>query len=125
MNLALWISQGLLLLMYLMTGWMKAFQSEKVRQNPRMTWAHDKSSGYVRFVGTAELLGALGIILPMLTGILPWLTPLAGVGLALIQVLAIFTQHIPKKEFKMLPMNVILLALAVFVAVGRWSLLTL
>lgn len=123
MNVALWIAQVLLMLVYLMTGSMKAFQPAKVRQNPQMTWAQDKSEGFIRFVGTSELLGALGMTLPMLTGILPWLTPLAGAGLALIQVLAIVTQHLPRKEFKILPMNVVLLALAVFVAVGRWHLL--
>jgi len=123
MNVALWIAQVLLMLVYLMAGSMKAFQPAKVRQNPQMTWAQDKSEGFIRFVGTSELLGALGMTLPMLTGILPWLTPLAGAGLALIQVLAIVTQHLPRKEFKILPMNVVLLALAVFVAVGRWHLL--
>ncbi|RMF50350.1 MAG: DoxX family protein, partial [Anaerolineae bacterium] len=68
MNIALWIAQGILLLMYLMAGAMKAFQPDKVRQNPQMTWAQDKSEGYIRFIGTAELLGALGMVLPMLTG---------------------------------------------------------
>jgi uncharacterized membrane protein YphA (DoxX/SURF4 family) len=58
----------------------------------------------------------------MLTGILPWLTPLAAIGLALIQLLAIVTVHVPKREYKVLPINVILLLLAVFVAVGRWDL---
>jgi len=87
-----------------------------------MNWAQESPAGFVRFVGTAELLGALGLVLPMLTGILPWLTPLAAIGLALIQLLAIVTVHVPKREYKVLPINVILLLLAVFVAVGRWDL---
>lgn len=87
-----------------------------------MTWAHDKQDGFIRFVGTSELLGALGMIFPMLIGVLSWLTPLAALGLALIQILAIFTVHIPKKEYKVLPMNIVLLALAIFVAVGRWGI---
>lgn len=122
MNIALWIVQGLLAAMYLMAGSMKAFQPAKVRENPQMTWAHSRPDGFIRFVGTAELLGALGLILPMLTGILPWLTPIAAAGLTLIQVLAIFTEHLPKKEFNVIPVNVVLLGLAVFVIVGRWIL---
>ena len=125
MNIYLWIAQVLLLGMYGMVGIMKAFQPDKARQNPQMTWAHEKEDNFIRFVGTAEMLGALGMILPMLTGILTWLTPLAALGLALVQILAIITVHIPKKEYKVLPMNMILLAVAIFIAVGRWGLFAL
>ena len=122
MNIVLWIVQGLLAAMYLMAGSMKALQPAKVRENPQMTWAKDRSDGFIRFVGTSELLGALGLILPLVTGILPWLTVLAAVGLTLIQLLAIFTEHLPKKEYNIIPMNVVLLALSVFVVIGRWIL---
>lgn len=122
MNIALWIIQVLLAGMYGMAGSMKAFQPAKVRANPQITWAHDKQDGYIRFVGTAELLGAVGLIVPALTGILPWLTPLAAVGLALIQVLAIFTVHLPKKEYQVIPVNIVLLVLAIVAAYGRFTL---
>ena len=122
MNIILWIAQGLLATIYLMAGSMKAFQPAKVRENPQMTWAKDRSDGFIRFVGTAELLGALGLILPIVTGVLPWLTVLAATGLTLIQLLAIFTEHLPKKEFNVIPMNLVLLALSVFVVIGRWML---
>lgn len=122
MNITLWIAQGLLAAMYLMAGSMKAFQPARVRGNPQMTWAKDRADGFIRFVGTSELLGALGLILPLVTGILPWLTVLAAVGLTLIQLLAIFTEHLPRKEYNVIPVNIILLALAVFVVIGRWGL---
>ncbi|MBK9924234.1 MAG: DoxX family protein [Anaerolineales bacterium] len=122
MNIALWIAQGLLAAMYLMAGSMKTFQPANVRTNPQMTWAHDKQDGYIRFVGISELLGALGLILPLVTGILPWLTVIAAVGLTVIQLLAIFSVHLPKKEFNVIPVNIVLLALAVFVIIGRWTL---
>lgn len=122
MNIALWVIQVLLAGMYGMTGSMKTFQPAKVRENPQMTWAHDKQDGYIRFVGVSELLGAVGLILPALTGILPWLTPLAAIGLALIQVLAIFTIHLPKKEYQVIPVNVVLLVLAIVAAYGRFTL---
>jgi len=80
---------------------------------------------FVRFVGISELLGALGLILPLVTGILPWLTVLAATGLTIIQALAIFSEHLPKKEYNVIPVNIVLLALAVFVVIGRWTLITL
>jgi len=120
MNIALWIAQGLLAAMYLMAGVIKTFQTAKAKE--QMTWAKERSDGFVRFVGVSEILGALGLILPLVTGILPWLTPLAAIGLIIIQLLAIFTEHLPKKEYRVIPVNVVLLALAVFVVFGRWAL---
>jgi putative oxidoreductase len=122
MNVALWIAQGLLAAMYLMVGSMKTFQPAKIRENPRMTWAHGQPDTYIRFVGTTEVLGGLGLILPLVTGILPWLTVLAAVGLTLIQLLAIFREHLPKKEYEVLPLNLVLLTLSMFVVLGRWVL---
>jgi uncharacterized membrane protein YphA (DoxX/SURF4 family) len=122
MNIALWIAQGLLAAMYLAVGSMKVFQPARVRENPRMTWAHRQPDSYIRFVGTVEVLGALGLILPLVTGILPGLTVFAAIGLTLIQLLAIFKEHLPKKEYEVLPLNIVLLALSMFVVIGRWTL---
>ena len=112
MNIALWIAQGLLAAMYGMAGIMKTFQIAKTKE--QMPWAKNRSDGFVRFIGISELLGALGLILP-------WLTAIAAVGLALIQLLAIFTEHLPKKEYNIIPANILLLALSVFVIIGRWA----
>jgi uncharacterized membrane protein len=120
MNIALWIAQGLLAALYLMAGMLKTFQTAKAKE--QLPWAKNRSDGFVRFVGISELLGALGLILPLVTGILPWLTVLAAIGLTLIQALAIFTEHLPKKEYNVIPVNIVLLALAVFVVIGRWAL---
>ncbi|MHB8777993.1 MAG: DoxX family protein [Anaerolineales bacterium] len=120
MNIALWIIQGLLAAMYLMAGFMKSFQTEKAKE--QLPWATNRTDGFVRFVGISELLGALGLILPLITGILPWLTVLAAIGLSIIQVLALFTEHLPKKEFNYIPINAILFVLSAFVVFGRWAL---
>ena len=122
MNTVLWIAQELLVAMYLTVGSMKVFLPAKVRANPQMTWAHGQPDHYIRFVGTTEVLGAFGLILPLVTGILPWLTVLAAIGLTLIQLLAIFREHLPRKEYNSIPLNVVLLALSVFVVIGRWTL---
>ena len=120
MNIVLWIVQILLAVMYGMSGIMKTLQTAKAKE--QFPWAKNRSDAFVRFVGTSELLGALGLIQPLVTGMLPWLTVLAAMGLMLIQLLAIFTEHLPKKEYNVIPINLILLTLAVFVIIGRWTL---
>jgi hypothetical protein len=122
MNIALWIAQILLAAMYGMAGSIKTFQTAKAKE--QFPWAKNRSDGFVRFVGIAELLGALGLILPLITGIFPGLTVLAAIGLTMIQLLAIFTEHLPKKEYNVIPVNIVLLALSAFVAIGRWTLLS-
>jgi uncharacterized membrane protein YphA (DoxX/SURF4 family) len=120
MNIALWIAQILLAGMYGMAGIMKTFQTAKAKE--KLPWAKNRSDGFVRFVGASELLGALGLILPLITGVLPWLTVLAAIGLTLIQLLAIFTEHLPKKEYNVIPINTVLIAISVFIVLGRWAL---
>ncbi len=118
MNIALWIVQIVLAAVYGITGFLKTFQMAKAQE--MLTMAKRHSEDFVRMVGVFELLGALGVVLPVFTGILPWLTPLAAAGLALIQLLAIFTEHLPNRETKALPVNLVLFVLAVFVAAGRF-----
>ena len=122
MNIVLWIVQIILAGMFGMAGFIKTFQTAKTHD--MLPWAKNRSDAFVHFVGVSELLGALGMIFPLLTGILPWLTPLAAIGLALIQVLAIFTEHLPKKEYKVLPMNVVLMVLSLLIVLGRWAMFT-
>lgn len=106
--------------MYLMAGTMKTFQTAKAKE--QFPWAKNRSNEFVRFVGISKSLAAFGLTLPLLTGILPWLTPIAAIGLSLIQLLAIFSEHLPKKEYNIIPMNIVLLALSIFIIVGRWIL---
>lgn len=120
MNIALWVVQGLLALVYLAVGGMKAVRPrEQMVASGRFDWMKDMSDGAVKAVGVIEVLGALGLILPMLTGIAPILTPIAAVGLVIVQVLAMRV-HIRLGEQKSLPVNVVLLLEAAFVAVGRF-----
>jgi uncharacterized membrane protein len=118
MHIALWIIQGLLALAYLFAGFMKALRprADVVKAMP---WAAAVPSALVRFIGTAELLGAVGLIVPAVTGILTWLTPLAAAGLVVVQVLAIGF-HVSRHEVGGLPMNAVLLLLAALVLFGRW-----
>lgn len=120
MNIALWILQGLLAAVFLMAGSMKLTQPlENLKSN--MGWVENVSSTNVKLIGFLELLGAVGLILPQLTGILPWLTPLAAIGLALTMIGAMIV-HVRRNEMNALPTNIVLLSLAAFVAYGRFVL---
>src|SRR6266851_1621018 len=79
MNIALWIVQILLALAFAMAGIMKVTQPID-RLETRMGWVKDVGPRGVRLIGSLEILGAIGLILPAVTGILPWLTPVAAVG---------------------------------------------
>lgn len=120
MNILLWVLQLLLALIFLMAGMMKLRQS-KEEMAERMAWVEDFSQQTIRIIGVLEVLGALGMVLPWATGILPWLTPVAAIGLALTMLGAIAT-HIKRKEYAMMGMNVVLLIMAVVVAYGRFAL---
>ena|SRR5579883_1960605 len=116
MNIALWIVQILLALVFLMAGVMKASQPiEKLQKN--MNWTKHVSPGFVRVVGVLEILGALGLILPVATHILPWLTPVAAIGLVLTMIGAIIT-HVRLKEAGQAAMPLVLLLLSLFIVLG-------
>ena len=116
MNIALWIVQILLGVMFLTAGTMEAFSYEKAKAS--LPWVKDSSKGLVTFIGVTELLGGLGLILPYALGIAPILTPIAAFGIVVIMILA-SGLHAKRKEYQGIGMNIILLALALFVAIGR------
>ena len=119
MNTTIWIIQGLLALMFAMAGVMKSTQPiEKLA--PKMPWVNDYSVGMVRFVGISELLGAIGLIVPMATGILPILTPIAAAALALVMVLAA-AYHIRKAEYPGTVPSLVLFVLCAVVAYFRYQ----
>lgn len=117
-NIGLWVVQIVLAAFYAMAGSMKVSQPIEALVASGLGYAGDYPELLTRFIGTMELLGAIGIILPALTRILPGLTPLAALGFSVIQVLAMGV-HASRGEFMVLPMNVVLLALSLFVLWGR------
>jgi uncharacterized membrane protein YphA (DoxX/SURF4 family) len=119
MNVFLWVLQVLLALAFLAAGTMKVI-TPKEKLQPRMAYVDDFSGPAVKFIGTAEILGALGLILPAATGIAPILTPLAATGLAIIMVLAAIT-HIRRGEARQTPVNAVLFLLAAVIAWGRFG----
>jgi hypothetical protein len=116
MNVALWIIQGLLAILYLFSGGMKL-----ILPIEEMTKDVALPGAFLRFIGVAEILGALGLILPWLTGIFPGLTPLAAACLVVIMIGAtVITMMTGSIMTALIPLVVGLLA--AFVAYGRWRL---
>ncbi len=117
LHIALWVAQVLLAGMFLMTGFMKLTQPVDALAG-QMPWVAAVPAALVRFIGAAELAGALGLILPSLTRIQPRLTVLAALGLVVVMVLA-SAMHLSRGEGAMVPMNLVLAAVAAFIAWGR------
>jgi hypothetical protein len=120
MLIAVWIVSGLLALAYLASAGAKILRPhDKVVES--MEWAADAAPWQVKTLGVIEILGAVGLIVPPLVGIAPVLAPIAAVGLGLYQVAAIIVHLRRHDSPKQLPVNVVLLLLAVFVAVVRFA----
>jgi uncharacterized membrane protein YphA (DoxX/SURF4 family) len=121
MNVFLWIVAGLLAAMFLAAGTMKVTQERrKLLANENMKWVEDFSAPTIKLIGTAELLGALGLILPGALDIAPILVPLAATGLAVLMLGAAIT-HARRKEPQAIVINAVLLLLALVVAIFRFG----
>lgn len=121
MNVALWSVATLLALVFLAVSAAKLAQSkEKLTASPNMAWATDFSPRAIRTIGFLEVLAATGLILPAAVDIAPDLVPLAASGLALTMFGAAIL-HSRRGEAQSVVVNVVLLALTVFVAWGRFG----
>lgn len=118
MNTVVWIFQLLLAGFFAMPAFMKlSFSKQKLIE--KQILQPGQSLVFPRALGTLELLGILGIILPVLTNILPVLTAYAAIGFALIMSGALVI-HTKKKDYKMLPVFAIVLILSLIVTTFRW-----
>ncbi len=121
MNTAVWIAQGLLALAMLAAGGMKLAQSkEQLVASGSMDWTEDFPEPQIKGIGALEVLAALGLILPALLDIAPVLVGVAAVGVALLMLGAAAT-HLRRKEGQMVPVNLVIAAIAVFIAVMRFG----
>jgi DoxX-like protein len=116
MTVMLWFVQALLAALFLFAGGMKLVMpiEEMTKEFPLPGW-------FLRSLGVAETLGAIGLILPGLLRVRPGLTPLAAAGLLLIMIGAVvITLSIGSVTMALIPLITGLLA--AFVAYGRWRL---
>jgi len=119
-NLVLWILQVLLALGVLASSYGHTLGFETTKVRPGMEWLGDVGRDRMRVIGVLEILGALGLVLPAATGILPWLTPLAALGLAVLMGLAAVYHLRRPNESRNVVLNVILGVLALVIAYGRF-----
>jgi hypothetical protein len=119
LNVFIWILQGVLAAVFLFAGVMKATRPKSQLQS-QMPWVEDFSPGVVKFIGTVEILAAIGLVLPAALDIAPILTPIAATGLCVQMVLAAET-HVRRKEPQAIVVNAVLLVIAAVIAWARFG----
>jgi len=117
LHITLWVVQGLLAAAFLMAGWMKLVTPVDVLAK-QMPWVTGAMGQFVRIIAALEVAGAIGLILPAATRILPQLTTFAALGLTLNMIGAGAT-HLARGETPMIVVNLVLGSLAAFVTWGR------
>ncbi len=113
MMIAYWIVAGLAALVFIAAGAMKLARPKEALAASGMAWTEDFSAGQVKLIGAAEVLGSVGLILPMATGIAPVLSPIAAIALAALMIGAAVV-HIRRSEP---PMPIALVALSAAAAI--------
>ncbi|WP_406081289.1 DoxX family protein [Micromonospora sp. NBC_00858] len=122
MNLALWIAAGLLALVALGSGITKTFvPKKKLAGIPGAAWYQDASVGFFKTLGVLELLAAVGLILPAVVDIAPVMVPVTAVCWVLLMVGAVITHVRYHDGAKVVVVVSIYLALAAFIAWGRFG----
>lgn len=122
MNIALWIVSGLLATGYLLGGAaMLALPKARYRAlHPNQEFVDLFSVGFIKALGGVKILGAAGLILPAVLDIAPGLVPWAALGFVLLMTGAT-TVRIVRQEWRIIPGDLLFLALAAFVAWGRFG----
>ena len=121
MNTVTWIAQALLALAMLAAGGMKLAQSkEQLMASGSMDWTEDFAEAQIKGIGSLEVLATLGLILPAALDIAPELVGVAAIGVVLLMLGAAAT-HLRRKEGQMVPVNLVIAAIAVFIAVMRFG----
>lgn len=118
MNIVAWILQIVLAVAFLGAGGMKLARPKPALVSAGMGYAEDFTDRSIKIIGAVEVIGAIGLILPWLTGIAPVLTPIAAVGLALVMAGAVVV-HVRRKEAFTPPL--VLGVLSLVVAVLRFA----
>ena len=118
MNTLVWIIQWITAILFAIAGSIKITQpKDKLKKS--LPWTSHFPLSTVKVIGTSELLGAIGLIIPQITGILPVLSPIAAIGLSLLMVFAA-SHHLPRNEYKEAIFNAVLFILTGMVALYRF-----
>lgn len=118
MIIALWIATGALALAFAMAGSMKLITPyAKVAGQDRMEWTEEVTPSQLKTIGALEVVGAVGMVLPAATQVVPWLTPVAAFALAIMMGVAV-ALHVRRRENS--TPSVILGTLALLIGIG-WT----
>ncbi len=120
METVTWIAQGLLAAVLLMAGSMKLAQPKERLAASGQAWVEDFDARHVKGIGALELLAAVGLVLPAALDLVPVLTALAASGVVLLMLGAGAT-HLRRGEVQMLPVNMLIGALALSMAIERFG----
>lgn len=118
MNIALWVLQVLLALAFFAHGWMFLFPPASVVEQMNASLPR----WFQLFLGVAEVAAAIGLTLPGVTRVMPWLVPLAAFGIMLVLGSAT-VYHFVRAEISSGIITLVMLALATVVAYYRWKVL--
>jgi uncharacterized membrane protein YphA (DoxX/SURF4 family) len=115
MNILLWVLQVLLALAFFAHGCLFLF--------PPPTFVDQMNASLPRwfqlFLGVAEILAAVGLTLPGIVRIQPWLVACAAAGVMFVMICAT-VYHVVRGELSSALITLGLLAMATFVAYMRW-----
>jgi hypothetical protein len=120
-NLVLWILQAILALAYLGAGIGHILNYDRMAMQPRMSWVTAVGRDRLRIIGVLEVLGAIGVVLPAVTGVLPWVVPITAAALALLMGFAVVFHLRRRGETPSVVFNLVLGVLALAVAIGRFA----
>lgn len=118
MNILVWALQVLLALAFFAHGCLLLFPPPAIAEQMNAFLPH----WFQLFLGVAEVLAAVGLTIPGVTRIQPWLVPSAAVGIMIVMVCATVV-HLARGELTSAATTVVLLALATFVAYMRWRII--
>lgn len=118
MNIALWVCAAVLALIFAAAGVTKLTKDRQQLAESGQGWAEDVSDGLVKGIGIAEVLAAIGLIVPALVDVAPWLTGVAAAGAAVLMAGAVVV-HARRREIGNAAFAGALAVLAIFVAIGR------
>jgi hypothetical protein len=116
-NVVLWVTQVILALAFLGAGFDQAFVYDDAGR--RMAWVAALPKRLAVGLGMLEILGAIGLVVPAWTGIMPPLTPAAAAALAVLMGVAI-CYHVTRREIPQIAFSATFGLVAAFVAIGRF-----
>jgi uncharacterized membrane protein YphA (DoxX/SURF4 family) len=118
MNKVLWVLQGLLAVAFLAHGLMLLFPPASIVDQMNASMSRE----FQVFLGVAEVVAAVGLTLPGITGVQPWWTQWAALGIMVVMIAATI-YHVMRNEISSAATTLVLLVMATYVAYMRWKVL--